>query len=116
MSREGLVRVIWLTTWRDAATHEFAPAVGLDAFPHIDSVGSDFCGHIDWWKNVGLREFMAHKDEAFVWTDDDIGTLIRKGVRHDFEGRCLVITPMSSPGLEPHHLERIETFLLDNTA
>ena len=114
VNREGLAQTVWLTSWRDLAHKEFAPAVGLDEFPHLDSEGSNYCDDPKWWKNVALRTFMTNKSEAFVWTDDDISQRIRKAAKETFEGRCLVLTPMSQPGLEPDHLERIEEFLVAN--
>ena len=118
------VEVRFLTTWKNKAHEMLAPAVGLKEFPHDDSVGTyspngSFNGghHLPenrWWKLNVILDHIENGGEHFIWTDDDISIQARNYARRmaEFEGlETSILIPHMPLGLEPWHLERIESFV-----
>lgn len=118
------VTIIWLTTWRDQAVSDFAPAVGLNTFDYIDPKGSEypwgtakgFVGDPDmrWWKLNGVLDHMDATNEPFIWLDDDLRSNTKKFVKRlaeDMNIPNLMFIPFESKGIEPDHIERIHEFV-----
>ena len=121
VSRQGLVKIKWTTSWGEYVVSEFAPGVGLDTFAVTDVKGSEFIyPHSKWWKYLGAKQ--AAEQGPFIWTDDDISkeaklSVLAVGEKHGHDG--VVIAPARSRGLEQPHLDEIMDFLVkhaDNTA
>lgn len=114
VSRKGLAKIKWTTSWGEYAVSEFAPAVGLDTFEVTDVKGSEFIWpHENWWKYVAARTASGQVD--FVWTDDDIDKAAKLSAMKEASDNgheALVIAPARSRGLEQPHLDQIMEFLL----
>lgn len=126
LSREGLVRVVWLTTWGDDARTRIAPAVGLDAFdalPGLDVLEPHFAelgltrvawrssNGLRWWKLGMVHRWLdEHGDRPVVWTDDDLHRLIKDELRAVRDVPTKLITTMPNPGLRAENLASIREF------
>lgn len=112
MHRSGLIHIEWLTSWDNTAVTEFAPAVGLDAFPVAGAKGSEFIYPVEnWWKYRAVEAVAGERN--FIWTDDDLragftDSLITKNRTAGFDS--LIIAPHQSRGLNNLHLKEIEAF------
>lgn len=114
VSRKGLAKIKWNTSWGQYAVTEFAPEVGLDTFEVSDVKGSEFIWpHENWWKYIAVKQ--AAWVGPFVWTDDDVDKAARLAAikeAKDHGHDALVISPARSRGLEQPHLDEIMAFLL----
>jgi len=112
--REQLAEIQWLTTWGHLAQTKFAPLVGLDHFAtvHEPPLEEDDPGGSEWWKISAIKKVPEISNRRFIFTDDDLDQKTRKELGEVFEkDQMLLITPFQPLGLEPHHLQKIESFL-----
>lgn len=126
LSRAGLVRVVWLTTWGEDARTRIAPAVGLDAFdalpgivdlePHFAELGLTrvawrSSNGLQWWKLGMVHRWLdEHGDRPVIWTDDDLHRAIKDELRAVRDVPTKLVTTMPKPGLTLDHLGSIEAF------
>lgn len=121
------VNIIWLTTWRDQAVTDFAPAVGLNTFDYIDPKGSEYpwgtaagfaAGpEMRWWKLNGVLDNLD-TGHPFIWLDDDLRSNTKKFVRglaKDMDIPNLMFIPFESKGIEPDHMARIDEFIVEHS-
>jgi len=116
LTRDGLVQLIWLTTWARAARDSLAPAIGLDPGGRVLADPGDpelarhpYDPHRPWWKLALLLEAIEDDpDQPVAWCDDDLdeGTKGRFADLHP--GPSLLITPDPGVGLTLEDLDRIE--------
>jgi hypothetical protein len=112
VNRDGLARVVWLTSWKNEAPDVLAPLVGLDAFPVLHSTTKNKdAGSPYWLKKTAVESVMDGFGGKMVWTDDDIPFALRSAMKNKYEGRALIIRPDSQPGLADKHLRAIEAHL-----
>lgn len=114
-------RVVWVTTWREDAVHELAPALAIDTVlevaPDPDdgrsyaSLPSNPLGH-RWWKLGAVLDFLRlNPARAVVWTDDDLSDAVRAEFRASFRGPSLLMAPSPDDGLTTEQISRIERFV-----
>ncbi|WP_156251012.1 HAD domain-containing protein [Pseudactinotalea terrae] len=126
LSRAGLVRVVWLTTWGADARDRVAPAVGLDTFevlpgladlePYLAELGLTTLAWRShngrrWWKLAMVYRWLdQYGDRPVIWTDDDLDPEIKAELRAVRDVPVHLVTPMPRPGLMADHLDAIEAF------
>lgn len=117
VNRSRLAEVVWLTTWGETAVTEFAPLVGLDAFPTItDMSGGERAWELDWWKWRRVRDFLGDNEprRAVVWTDDDLSRQVKDAFRYRYDPEkdsSVLLTVQRTPGLRPKDMKLIREFL-----
>lgn len=124
---EGLVEIVWATTWEHLADEYIGPLLGLPSFRVTNKRRAEFSvqkmyewiEEPEWWKYpVVSDDFLSQPEGArMIWTDDDLGYAIKsyQTVR-DFLGSDpntkLAIVPKTEQGLTMEALDQIENFLL----
>jgi hypothetical protein len=102
------VEVIWLTTWEDTANDWITPLFGWEKFPSILNTGAD-----GWWKLEAVKQMWELDKTPFIWIDDDISydpesIEWAEGLS---DSDRLIISPRTSTGITPYHIELIEGFI-----
>lgn len=108
--------IVWLTTWEHDANAFIGPLFGWGERPVIAS--GDTWYRRGWWKSRVLQEFMYHDPRPFIWLDDDLADAVRKDEvdwLDRFDQPRLLISPLTTQGLLPEHLDWVEAFLVDHT-
>lgn len=116
--------IVWLTTWKEEAVNDFAPAVGLNDFRLIDPTGAtdpwgtaaSFKGNPEnrWWKLNGVLEHITSTGAPFVWIDDELRSPMRnyvKQVASSFNVPNLLFVPYETMGIDSEHINRIDEFI-----
>lgn len=126
--RAGVVDVLWLTTWEEAANESLGPLLGLPELPVASRLrpgGSGRAAHgfvatragagNRWWKlDVAQQILDGEPLRPLIWTDDDLSW--EPGARAWAEQRpspTLLIAPATDVGLTAEHLAAIEAFCRD---
>lgn len=106
----GRAEVLWHSTWRETATTDLAPLLGLPDIPI--SVAPEWHERpiAQWWKQPAA-ERVLDSGRPLVWTDDDIVVYRPDPAR--FEGRpdVLLLSPDPVTGLTAADLDRVDEFL-----
>lgn len=112
LHRDGAAQVLWLTTWREDAPRNLAPALGLDKFDAAAEVaGADHPFSPDWWKRNTVRSYLSEsKSRPFVWLDDDLDKSLRRAFA-DIYPNSLLVRPSPYIGLSDDDLTRVSDFL-----
>ena len=106
--RNGLAEVRWLTTWKEQAQTELAPAFGFDHFEVQPTEPQKFSDTSSWWKVTGA-ELALSEGRKVVWTDDDMWELRYTNLNDDPD--LFTIMPDTDSGLTPDDCFAIMTFL-----
>lgn len=107
------VTLRWCTTWcADADQIE-----RLFTLPRLERAWTDPISHTEApaAKLAAARTVLA-QGHRLIWTDDD--AVPTSGPIHDelvATGRALLIAPLPTRGLQPDHLDTIETFLSETS-
>lgn len=122
------VDIVWLTTWADQAITNFAPAVGITGtFPEgfgLAGIDVDSKQYSGWGgmmnaksRSVTILGKGMFAGRPVIWTDDQAHKTLRKMVKSSLgeETPSLLISPAASTGINPWDMERITTFVADNT-
>lgn len=110
-------RIQWLTTWRERAVLDFAPALGLPRLEWTDGVGIAFPWAAEWWKCRAVAEHIQATAEPTIWTDDDMGDLPRDSVlaaARQAGTQTLLLRPSMQYGLTPDDVHLIRAFIGDH--
>jgi hypothetical protein len=136
LHNNGQVEVRWLTTWRHDANASLRHVLDLpeltvvadasgpialtegEASSHGAAVASAYGAASGWWKLDALRQLIAREggERPLVWTDDELAyrteavAWVRTNVRES-----LLISPVTSIGLTPRHLDEITEFCAAHT-
>lgn len=127
----GLVDILWLTTWEDAANESLGPLLGLPELPVASRVRPEGSGEgahgfvgtragarRPWWKfDVAERILDPEPLRPLIWTDDDLSW--EPDARAWAEQRpspTLLIAPATDVGLTAEHLAAIEEFCREHGA
>lgn len=118
LTRDGLVQLIWLTTWARAARDSLAPAIGLDPGGRVladlaapDLARHPYDPHRPWWKLALLLGVIEDDpDRPVVWVDDDLDVATKERFPDLHPGRSLLVTPDPGVGLTLEDLDRVEAF------
>ena len=118
LTRDGLVQLIWLTTWARAARDSLAPAIGLDPGGRVLADPGDpelarhpYDPHRPWWKLALLLEAIEDDpDRPVVWVDDDLDDATKARFVNLHPGRSLLLTPDPGVALTLEDLDRLEAF------
>ena len=106
--------IVWLTTWREHANKWIAPLFG---WPKRELLDGDEDGAVGWWKSGAVYGYVTEHQRPFVWLDDDLRFAERLGEVEWLAG-CAVphlsISPSTSVGLRPSHLDQIEQFVAEH--
>lgn len=110
---EGLIEVVWATTWREAALTEISPLVGLtvaqsvihplDGITRFPSMG---------WKRLAIREEQERDPSKFIWLEDEVGPLERSWAV-EAGGYAPYIDPRL--GVTPKIMDRMEEYIADES-
>lgn len=116
--------IVWLTTWREEASKDFAPAVGLNEFKFLNHKGvedpwgttSSFGGSPEnrWWKMNAVLHHIDTVGTPFIWIDDEMRSSTKKYVRaiaEDDNIPNLMFVPFDTRGIDREHIERIDSFI-----
>ena len=110
--------IVWLTTWREMANKWIAPLFG---WPKRELLDGDEDAHDDsamgWWKSGAVYGFVTEHQRPFVWLDDDLRFAERLGEVEWLAGCAvphLCISPSTTVGLRPSHLDLIEQFVAEH--
>ena len=119
------VDIVWLSTWRNRANVDLAPALGLEG-PWV--VAEDlvrpgmrveellpgttrYPWEMSWHKYQVLLSVLAKSDPdvVFAWVDDDLDKKHKVALKRTFVAQALIIKPYQAVALEPSHLARLAT-------
>lgn len=108
LHKAGTVEVRWCTTWCAYADQ----LERLWALPPLDrAFTDDVNGDAAAFAKLAAARHVLDTGRRLIWTDDTEVPLY--GEIHDeliADGRALLIRPKGSTGLQPEHLDLIETF------
>jgi len=121
---EDSVEIVWLTTWREKATADLAPAIDFNAKHwRVVSDGDSAHGYVKlgfsdysyWWKVDALAtDLIENPVDYVVWLDDDqvayndsVTSIIKKFNDTQF----LTIAPHTTVGLTRDHIDLIRQFV-----
>jgi hypothetical protein len=113
LHRTGRVEVRWATTWVDDI-EQIRLLMGLPTWPCAFSLnGSDA---VDEAKHRAALDVVRGERRPLIWTDDDV--VPREGSHaartlHEQGPAVLLLRPDPARGLQPHHVEQIETFVAE---
>jgi hypothetical protein len=116
---------IWLTTWKEEARRDFAPAVGLNSFPVASPQGREdpwFSGakafnegpQNRWWKLNAILEHLDSTGTPFIWLDDDLRSHMKQLLKrkmHDSGKSGLMLIPFENTGMTSEHIKQIDDFI-----
>lgn len=119
------VDVVWLTTWREEADRDFAPAVGLNPFPFANPQGREdawFSGAADfkanpenrWWKLNAVLEHVESTEAPFIWVDDELRSHTKQLLKRKLgvtNRAALMLIPAQNTGMTPEHINQIDNFV-----
>lgn len=109
---ERWAEIVWLTTWQVDANNVSA-ALGLPNFRVLKGTivdGTRYHDSANWWKLTKAVE-ESQTGRPVVWTDDDLGNLVKRLFHDQCPAPSLLISPHGDEGLAPQHLVRIAAFL-----
>lgn len=112
------VHPMWHSSWRENATEELAPALGVgETWPQF-ATQDEYRHAAIWWKLQAVQRWLLeHADQPgahLLWLDDDVADSIRSGevsralVQHP---QLTIITPGVHYGLTPAHLDTIHDLM-----
>ena len=115
MHEEGLVEVVWMTTWGRGVKYGLAELLDLPDF-EVAADPEDHpyrsMGWQSWWKAHAVRAFIEERNPSkIVWTDDDL--MYHKDKVQDIHEAVdsMLICPQEHQGLTHRQLDKIEAFL-----
>lgn len=117
--------MVWLTTWNEEASRDFAPAVGLNIFPFVAPEGRDdawYSGALSfnwlpenrWWKLNAVLEHLHSEDVPFIWVDDYLRSHTKQLLKRKMKvsGKSgLMLIPFQNIGMTPEHINQIDEFI-----
>lgn len=113
LHEEGVVEVVWLTTWGYGANFSLRTLLRLPKFRSAGEMDEPELLGTKWWKSEALKRFVeAEGVERYVWTDDHLGWYLSEEEYNAVvpqEG--LAIKTNEITGLTHEELDRIEEFL-----
>jgi HAD domain in Swiss Army Knife RNA repair proteins len=105
------VEILWLTSWEESAPNLLAPSLGLRPFGLAGrQTGAPRAG---WWKHGWVESHWARDPKPFIWIDDELGyfSSVQNWLGELPINQALAISPDTSDGLCPDHLDQILGFL-----
>lgn len=117
--------MVWLTTWKEEASRDFAPAVGLDSFPFVAPQGEEdawFSGSASfnegpenrWWKLNAILEHLDSTGTPFIWVDDELRSHTKQILKRKIgkSGKsALMLIPFENTGMTPEQINQIDEFI-----
>lgn len=109
---------MWHSSWRENATDELAPALGVGETWQQFATQDEYRHATIWWKLAAVQRWLLkHRDQPdahLLWLDDDVADSIRSGevspalVQHP---QLTMIAPEFRHGLTPAHLDTIHDLM-----
>jgi hypothetical protein len=111
LHKTGRVEVRWSTTWVDDI-EQVRLLMGLPNWPCAFSLNGTEA--VDEAKYLAALDVVRSERRPLIWTDDDVvprnGSHAARAL-HEHGPAVLLIRPDPARGLQPHHVDEIESFV-----